>query len=75
MVSPTGVYQGGTGSDVAPSMLSQSNSFLSGRFPLDYKNLTQCVGLAQSGLHHDHRLKITCSRHNIAEKLQQIPIF
>jgi hypothetical protein len=38
MVSPIGVYQSGTGSDVAPSLLSQSNSFLSGRFPLDYKN-------------------------------------
>jgi hypothetical protein len=38
MVIPTGVYQSGTGSDVAPSFLSQSNSFLSGPFLLDYKN-------------------------------------
>jgi hypothetical protein len=39
MVSPTGVYQSGTGSDVAPSFLSQSNSIFSGRFLLDYKQL------------------------------------
>ena len=38
MVSSIGVYQSGTGSDVVPSLLSQSSSFLSGRFPLDYKN-------------------------------------
>jgi hypothetical protein len=39
LVSPIGVYQSGTGSDVAPSFLSQSNLFLSGRFHLDYKQL------------------------------------
>ena len=34
-----------------------------------YKNPTQRVGLVQSGLHHHLIRKLTCSRHDIAEKL------
>jgi uncharacterized protein YacL len=42
LVSPIGVYQSGTGSDVAPSFLSQSNLFLSGISTLE--NLESILG-------------------------------
>ena len=35
----------------------------------DYKNPTKCVGIGQDGPHHHFLEKLTCSRHDIAEKL------
>ena len=37
---------------------------------MDYKNQTKRVGLVQSGPHHHFIENVTCSRHDIAEKLR-----